>query len=99
MATFFGQRRIVVLMLALVAFFAGLVTGRDLLFTLSYLLGLLLILSFVWAWVNLNGVHLSRVTRARRTQVGKPLEERFTVRNTTVVPKLWLEVRDFSTLP
>ena len=99
MATFFGQRRIVVLMLALVAFFAGLVTGRDLLFTLSYLLGLLLILSFIWAWVNLNGVHLSRVTRARRTQVGKPLEERFTVRNTTVVPKLWLEVRDFSTLP
>ncbi|HRO23518.1 MAG TPA: DUF58 domain-containing protein, partial [Promineifilum sp.] len=99
MAAFLGQRRIVVLMLALVAFFAGLVTGRDLLFTLSYLLGLLLILSFVWAWVNLNGVHLSRVTRARRTQVGKPLEERFTVRNTTVVPKLWLEVRDFSTLP
>lgn len=99
MAAFFGQRRIVVLGLALVAFFAGLVTGRDLLFTLSYLLGLLLILSFIWAWVNLNGVHLSRVTRARRTQVGKPLEERFTVRNTTVVPKLWLEVRDFSTLP
>jgi uncharacterized protein (DUF58 family) len=99
MAAFFGQRRVVVLMLALVAFVAGLITGRDLLFTLSYLLGLLLLLSFAWAWINLNGVHLSRVTRVRRTQVGRPLEERFTVRNTTVVPKLWLEVRDFSTLP
>jgi uncharacterized protein (DUF58 family) len=99
MAAFLGQRRTVVFLLALVAFLAGLVTGRDLLFTLAYLLGVLLILSFIWAWVNLNGVHLSRVTRVRRTQVGKPLEERFTVRNTTVMPKLWLEVRDFSTLP
>ena len=99
MIAFLGQRRTVVFALGLAAFIAGLVTGRDLLFTLAYLLGLLLILSFIWSWVNLNGVHLSRVTRVRRTQVGRPLEERFTVRNTTVVPKLWLEVRDFSTLP
>lgn len=99
MAAFLGQRRTVVFLLALVAFIAGLVTGRELLFTLAYLLGLLLILSFAWAWFNLNGVHLSRVTRVRRTQVGRPLEERFTVRNTSIVPKLWLEVRDFSTLP
>ncbi len=99
MAAFLGQRRVVVFALALVAFVAGLVTGRDLLFTLAYLLGLLLILSFAWAWINLNGVHLSRLTRVRRTQVGRPLEERFTVRNTSIIPKLWLEVRDFSTLP
>lgn len=99
MAAFFGRRSTVVFALAVVAFVAGLVTGRDLLFTLSYLMGALLILSYAWAWINLNGVHLSRVTRVRRTQVGRPLEERFTVRNTTIVPKLWLEVRDFSTLP
>jgi uncharacterized protein (DUF58 family) len=99
MAAFLGQRRTVVFILAILAFIAGLITGRELLFTLAYLLGLLLILSFAWAWTNLNGVYLSRVTRVRRTQVGRPLEERFTVRNTTVVPKLWLEVRDFSTLP
>ena len=47
MAEILGQRRVVVLALAVVAFVAGLITGRDLLFTLSYLLGLLLILSFV----------------------------------------------------
>ncbi|MFO7664080.1 MAG: DUF58 domain-containing protein [Chloroflexota bacterium] len=99
MMAFLGQRRTVVFLLGLVAFLAGLVTGRDLLFTLAYLLGLLLILSFIWAWINLNGVHLSRVTRTRRTQVGRPLEERFTIRNTSIVPKLWLEVRDYSSLP
>ncbi len=99
MTGFLGQRRTVVFALAIVSFIAGLITGRDLLFTLAYLLGLLLILSFIWAWVNLNGIHLSRVTRVRRTQVGRPLEERFSVRNTTVIPKLWLEVHDYSTLP
>jgi uncharacterized protein (DUF58 family) len=94
-----GQRRTGVLLLAIVALLSGLLTGRALLFNLAYLLGLLLIISFAWAWININWVHLSRVTRTRRTQVGRPLEERFVVRNTSVVPKLWLEVRDFATLP
>ena len=92
-------RRTVVLVLAILAFIGGLATGRDILFSLSYLFGLLLIVSFLWAWVNINFVHISRVTRARRTQVGGPLEERFTVRNTSIIPKLWLELRDFSTVP
>lgn len=96
---FLTQRRTVVFILALIAFLTGLLTGRDLLFTLAYLLGFLLVITFAWSWVNLNWVHLSRVTRTRRTQVGRPLEERFTLRNTSIVPKLWLEVRDSSTLP
>lgn len=94
-----AQRRTAVLLLALAALLSGLLTGRALLFNLAYLLGLLLIISFAWAWININWVHLSRVTRTRRTQVGRPLEERFVVRNTSIVPKLWLEVRDFATLP
>lgn len=96
---FLKQRRSVVLFLALLSLLGGLLTGRDLFFNLSYLLGLLLILSFAWAWININYVHISRVTRTRRTQVGRPLEERFTVRNTSIIPKLWLEVHDYSTLP
>ena len=96
---FLKERRTAVLILGLIALLGGLTTGRDLLFNLAYLLGLLLILSFFWAWINIRYVHLSRVTRTRRTQVGRPLEERFVVRNTSIVPKLWLEVRDYSTLP
>lgn len=94
-----NQRRSVVILLAIISLVGGLVTGRPIMFNLAYLFGLLLIVSFVWAWVSINWVHLSRVTRARRTQVGRPLEERFTVRNTSFLPKLWLEVRDFSTVP
>ncbi len=96
---FLKERRTAVLFLGLLALLGGLLTGRDLMFNLAYLLGILLILSFVWALINIRFVHLSRVTRTRRTQVGRPLEERFVVRNTSIVPKLWLEVRDFSTLP
>lgn len=93
------HRRTVALILAALALLGGLATGRDILFNLAYLFALLLIVSFFWAWANINWVHLSRVTRARRTQVGRPLEERFTVRNTSFIPKLWLEVRDFSSVP
>ncbi|MEW5988380.1 MAG: DUF58 domain-containing protein [Chloroflexota bacterium] len=93
------SRRNVIFLLAVLALLGGLVTGRELLFNMAYLLGLLLIFSFLWAWGNINWVYISRSTRARRTQVGRPLEERFTVRNTSIVPKLWLEVRDYSSLP
>jgi uncharacterized protein (DUF58 family) len=93
------QRRTAVFLMALGALIGGLMTGRDLWFDLAYLLGLLLIVSFVWALSNINWVHLSRMTRTRRTQVGRPLEERFVVNNTSIIPKLWLEVQDSSTLP
>ena len=62
------KRRTVVFILALLALLGGLVTGRDILFTITYLLGLLLIISFIWAWANINRTHLSRVTRV---QIGR----------------------------
>ncbi len=93
------HRRTAVFILALAALLTGLATGRALLFNLTYLLSFLLIISFAWAWTNINSVHVSRVPRTRRAQVGRPLDERFTIRNTSVVPKLWLEVRDGTTLP
>lgn len=77
----------------------GFSSGRDLWFTLAYLLGLLLIISFAWAWINLRWTKIGRVTRTRRTQVGQPLEERVVVTNTSVIPKLWLELRDGSDMP
>ncbi len=93
------HRRTTAFILAIIALLSGLATGRAILFNLAYLLGLLIIVSFFWAWVNLNWVKLARNTRTRRTQVGRPLEERFTVHNTSIVPKLWLEVRDFGNVP
>ncbi len=74
-------------------------TGRDLLYNLWYLLTALLIVSYLWAWAGIRWVDVQRSVRAGRSQVGKVMEERLTVWNRSVFPKLWLEVRDHSTLP
>ena len=74
-------------------------TGRELAWNIFYLLTAAIMLSAVWAYANVNGVRVARFTRARRAQVGKLAEEQFEVRNLSRLPKLWLEVRDYSTLP
>jgi len=93
------QRRTILFLLSVSALFGGLYTGRELFFNIAYMLGLILLVSFGWAWASLRWVKLSRITRTRRTQVGRPLEEIFRVHNTSWVPKLWLEVRDYSDVP
>ena len=72
---------------------------KSILFNLVYLFGGLLIFSFLWAWLNLHWIRVTRQTRSRRSQVGKYAEERFVVENTGPLPKLWIEVRDQSELP
>ncbi len=93
------QRRGLVFILLILSLIWALNTGKTLPFNLVYLLSGLLILSFFWTWTGVNWVRVSRQTRARRAQVGRTLEERFSVRNTGFLPKLWLEVRDQSELP
>ena len=73
--------------------------GRDIFLNLSYLFGGLLVLSYLWARLSLLGVRVTRRLRSSRTQVGKYAEETLIVDNTAPLPKLWLEVRDFSDLP
>ena len=56
-------------------------------------------MSLLWAWFAVRWISIGRRTRARRAQVGRNLEEVFIVQNRSIVPKLWLEVRDESELP
>lgn len=93
------HRALAFLALGIISLVMGFATGRDLWFTLAYLLGLLLIVGFFLAWVNLRWTKIGRLTRTRRTQVGQPLEERITITNTSLIPKLWLELNDGSDMP
>jgi uncharacterized protein (DUF58 family) len=77
----------------------GLNTGRALFYNVFYLVILALVLSLVWAYAGISSVRLSRRTRSRRSSVGRLAEESFMVANTGFLPKVWLEVRDHSTLP
>jgi uncharacterized protein (DUF58 family) len=74
-------------------------TGRDLAFSLAYLLTGILAVSFLWSWNSVRGISVRRLTRTRRSQVGQYAEEQFEVSNQNLWPKLWLELEDRSTLP
>lgn len=93
------NRRNAIYGLLILILLAGLFTGRAFFFNLAYLLGGLLIVSFLWSWTAVRWIGINRRTRARRAQVGRNLDEVFTVQNRAIVPKLWLEVRDESDLP
>lgn len=74
-------------------------SGRELAFNLAYLLTGILCLSYGWAWSSTRFIQINRYTRSRRSQVGQYFEETLEVRNRGRLPKLWLELRDESTVP
>jgi uncharacterized protein (DUF58 family) len=86
-----------VLWLGLLVF--ALNTGRSLAWDLFYFVTAVILLALWWAWANLRGLQLRRVTRPHRSQVGRYLEESLELTNNSRWPKLWVEVRDFSDVP
>lgn len=57
------------------------------------------LLDFLWARSLARGLRLQRELRYGWVQVGDALEERFTLIKEGGLPALWVELRDFSTLP
>ena len=88
-----------VFLLGLACLIAALATGRDLFYTLAYLVVAILVISYLWTWMSIRWVHVTRYMWAKKAEVGKTSEERFMVQNTSLLPKLWLEIRDHSDLP
>lgn len=85
--------------LAFLLFVAGQGTGINLFFHLSYILLGILVVAYIWAWLNLRGLSVQRETFTHRTQVGEQARERVTVQNRWPLAKLWVEVLDHSDLP
>jgi uncharacterized protein (DUF58 family) len=56
-------------------------------------------ISFGWVWLLAHALSLTREMRFGWAHVGDRLEERFTLRNDSSVPALWVEVIDHSTIP
>lgn len=92
-------RRNTVYLLSVLLLATGLISGRAFFLKASYVLIALSIVSLVYSWMSVNWLSINRQTYVRRIQVGQIFEERFRVGNQFFVPKLWLEVRDHSTLP
>jgi uncharacterized protein (DUF58 family) len=83
------RRRTALYLIIGISLLAGLITGRTFFFNVTYAFAGMLVFAFLWSWSGANWLRLARQTRARRAQVGRYLEERFTIRNTSVLPKLW----------
>lgn len=59
----------------------------------------LLAISWLWSWSSLRGLRIERESGADRAQVGQEIHERLRVENLTRWGKLWVEIRDHSSLP
>ena len=93
------ERSWVLILVLAISILGALAIGDDLFFTLAYMSGAILVLSLLWAWLNLHWIKVTRQVRTNHVQVGGFIEERLMLRNTGPLPKLWVEVKDHSTLP
>jgi uncharacterized protein (DUF58 family) len=59
----------------------------------------LLIAAYAWSKASVNRLAVVRETATDRLHVGQVLTERIAIRNLGRFAKLWLEVRDYSSLP
>lgn len=93
------NRRLPIYVLIILTLLTGLGTGRAFFFNLAYVLFGLLAVSWLWSQIAIRWLTIGRFTRTRRGQVGRPIEEHFQISNHGLLPKLWVEVLDHSTLP
>jgi uncharacterized protein (DUF58 family) len=84
---------------AIVIYVAAITVGLRLLYYLSYVLGAVLVAAFIWSRLSKRGLRVHRTVEPVQAQVGQIVQERIEIENLSWVRKLWLEVRDRSTLP
>ncbi len=87
-----------VLLIVVLSFFA-ISSGWKVLYILTYVLFTLFILSWLWARYSLRKMIFRRAVTSGRVQVGEVFDERLMLDNLSVLPKLWVQITDGSTLP
>jgi len=87
------------ILLILALLFFAISSGWSPLYKLTYVLLTLFVLSWVWARYSLRKLVFHRNTTSGRVQVGETFEERLMLDNISVLPKLWVQIVDGSTLP
>lgn len=96
-----GRHRLIVLIgiLIIVSWVMAFATEFWLLSRLAYVLSLAVPLCYLWARFNVSGLQVEVVRTVDRAQVGQYAEELITIRNPSLLPRIWLEVDDPSDLP
>ena len=86
-------------LLILVLAFLSISSGWKVLYVLTYVLTILFVLSWLWARYSLRKMIFRRAVTDGRVQVGEVFDERLMLDNLSVLPKLWVQIADGSTLP
>jgi uncharacterized protein (DUF58 family) len=97
--TFETTTRRTVLILFVASLSLGMLTGGMVFYRLSYLWGLIFMVSWVGLSSASRGLNLRRTIRASRAQVGQVFEEQYDIQNNSYFPIFWLELQDESPLP
>lgn len=87
-----------VLLIIILVFFA-ISSGWKVLYVLTYVLLTLFVLSWLWARYSLRQLVFRRASTSGRVQVGEIFDERLMLDNLSMMPKLWVQIADGSTLP
>jgi uncharacterized protein (DUF58 family) len=88
-----------VVLLMVIALVSGMATGFDLMVKLNYVLGLVLVVSYIWSKVGASQISASVKRQKGPFSVGDRVEEEITVRNTGRAPKAWVEIEDKTDIP
>src|SRR6266581_905765 len=88
-----------VIILIIVLAFLAVSSGWRVLYLLTYVLLTLFILSWFWTRYSLRKMVFRRTASVGRVQVGETFDERLMLDNLSVMPKLWVQIADSSTLP
>jgi len=88
-----------VIILIIVLAFLAVSSGWRVLYLLTYVLLVLFILSWFWTRYSLRKMVFRRTASAGRVQVGETFDDRLMLDNLSVLPKLWVQIADGSTLP
>src|SRR5579883_3674290 len=87
------------ILLITIAFFLAISSGWKAFYVPAYVLLILFVLSWLWARYSLRKLVFRRTAVSGRVQVGEVYDERLMLDNLSVLPKLWVQVADGSTLP
>jgi len=84
---------------AVICVLVGFATGFWLLFRLAYVIAAAIPLSYFWTREMARGLEVEVHRTDQRVTQGQPIEGQIWVRSRSLVPKVWLEVEDPSSVP
>ena len=89
----------IALFLATLCLLLGLSTGFWLLFRLFYIIIIAIPLLYLWTRSMINSLEVEIVRETQHATQGKSIRGHITLRSNSILPKIWLELSDKSTIP